>query len=200
MSQRKTCQQFHFIANVTYLLFAVSAQPSGKQIVLAEFGSFQLELVRLSQITGDPSYAEHALRIIEKIAEVTPRLPGLYPMLWDLDTFRPEHGKCCDHFKEERAWTVKRRTKLFYGIEYITISGGTDSYYEYLLKTHMLMGGQEELQLDMWTTAVNSMKKHLRSQTSGGKVYLGEYNGNIKLLQSGELVRRTKVLPMTSHT
>lgn len=80
-------------------------------------------------------------------------------------------------------------------IEYVTISGGTDSYYEYLLKTHMLMGGQEQLQLDMWTTAVNSMQKHLRSKTSGGKVYLGEYNGNIKLLQSGELVRRTKAPP-----
>ncbi|KAI8336789.1 glycoside hydrolase [Chlamydoabsidia padenii] len=140
-----------------------SAEPSGKQIVLAEFGSLQLELVRLSQITGDQSYAEHALRIIEKIAEVTPRLPGLYPMLWDLDTFRPEH-------------------------EYITIAGGTDSYYEYLLKTHMLMGGQEQLQLDMWATAVDSMKRHLRSQTANGNVYLGEFNGNIKLLQSGELI------------
>lgn len=71
---------------------------------MAEFGSFQLEMVRLSQITGDQSYAEHALRIIEKIAEVTPRLPGLYPMLWDLDTFRPQHGNIeYDHAKGAQA-------------------------------------------------------------------------------------------------
>ncbi|CAO3597926.1 unnamed protein product [Absidia cylindrospora] len=135
----------------------------GRQIVLAEFGSLQLELVRLSQLTGNQFYAESALRIIEKIAEVTPKLPGLYPMVWTLDSFKPEH-------------------------DYISIAGGTDSYYEYLLKTHMLMGGKEELQLDMWDAAVDSMQKNLRSRTASGKVYLAEFNNNMKLLETGELI------------
>jgi mannosyl-oligosaccharide alpha-1,2-mannosidase len=71
---------------------------------------------------------------------------------------------------------------------YITISGGSDSYYEYLLKTNILMEGKEDLQLDMWLTAVDSMQRYLRSETHSGKVYLGEFEGNYKLLQSGELV------------
>lgn len=50
------------------------------------------------------------------------------------------------------------------------------------------MEGNEELQIDMWRTSVDSMQQYLRSETSNGKVYLAEYNDNYKLLQSGELV------------
>lgn len=70
----------------------------------------------------------------------------------------------------------------------MTISGGGDSYYEYLLKTHMLMEGKEELQLDMWKVAAQSMQQYLRSETTKGMVFLGEINEQYKLLQTGELV------------
>ena len=56
------------------------------------------------------------------------------------------------------------------------------------------MSGQEELQLDMWRTAVDSMKRYLRSETHGGKVYLAEFQQHYKLLQTGELVRYDKAL------
>ncbi|CAO3700030.1 unnamed protein product [Rhizopus stolonifer] len=135
----------------------------GNVIFLAEFGSLQLELVRLSQLTGDDKYQKAGNNILEKISKVPSQLPGLYPMLWDLDTFTAEGS-------------------------YITISGGSDSYYEYLLKTHILMEGQETLQLDMWNTAVDSMQKHLRSETLNGRVYLAEIEQEFKLMQSGELV------------
>ncbi|KAI8352831.1 glycoside hydrolase [Choanephora cucurbitarum] len=133
------------------------------QIILAEFGSLQLELVRLSQVTGDDRYERAGNGIIEAMSKVPSRFPGLYPMIWDLNTFTPTDS-------------------------FITISGGADSYYEYLLKTHILMSGQEELQLDMWRTAVDSMKRYLRSETHGGKVYLAEFQQHYKLLQTGELV------------
>lgn len=74
---------------------------------------------------------------------------------------------------------------------YITISGGADSYYEYLLKTHILMEGKERLQLDMWNSAVGSMRRYLRSETHFGKVYLAEIEKNYKLMRSGELVRES---------
>lgn len=135
----------------------------GNQIVLAEFGSLQLELNRLTQLTGDDQYARAGNNILERLSEVPSRLPGLYPMLWDLKTFTPKNT-------------------------YITISGGADSFYEYLLKTNILLEGKEELQLDMWLTAVDSMQRYLRSETHGGKVYLGEFEEQYKLLQSGELV------------
>lgn len=79
---------------------------------------------------------------------------------------------------------------FFFFEAYITISGGSDSYYEYLLKTHILMEGKETLQLDMWSTAVESMYKYLRSETHYGQVFLAEIEQNYKLMQSGELVRK----------
>jgi mannosyl-oligosaccharide alpha-1,2-mannosidase len=51
------------------------------------------------------------------------------------------------------------------------------------------MEGNEELQIDMWRTSVNSMQQYLRSETQNGKVYLAEFEDNYKLMQSGELVR-----------
>jgi mannosyl-oligosaccharide alpha-1,2-mannosidase len=52
------------------------------------------------------------------------------------------------------------------------------------------MEGKETLQLDMWTTAVASMQKYLRSESLNGKVYLAELDDDFKLMQSGELVNK----------
>ncbi|KAG1177930.1 hypothetical protein G6F70_001057 [Rhizopus microsporus] len=139
------------------------APVDGNMITLAEFGSLQLELVRLSQLTGNEQYQITGNHVLEMISQVPSKVPGLYPMIWDLDSFTPRSS-------------------------YITISGGSDSYYEYLLKTHILMEGKETLQLDMWSTAVESMYKYLRSETHYGQVFLAEIEQNYKLMQSGELV------------
>ncbi|RCH84871.1 hypothetical protein CU097_000328, partial [Rhizopus azygosporus] len=94
------------------------APVDGNMITLAEFGSLQLELVRLSQLTGNEQYQITGNHVLEMISQVPSKVPGLYPMIWDLDSFTP---RSC-----------------------------SDSYYEYLLKTHILMEGKETLQLDMW--------------------------------------------------
>ncbi|KAI7853781.1 glycoside hydrolase [Circinella umbellata] len=134
-----------------------------KNLILAEFGSLQLELVRLSQLTGEERYAELANNVIYAIDKVDTPYPGVYPITWNLDSFSPSSS-------------------------YITISGGGDSYYEYLLKTYLLTDGQEKQQLDMWKKSVASMEKYLRSDTSGGMVFLAEIQENYKLLRTGELV------------
>ncbi|KAI9361502.1 glycoside hydrolase [Pilaira anomala] len=122
----------------------VTTQPVKlNQIVLAEFGSLQLELVRLTQLTGDDQYEIAGNNIIDQISEIPTTIPGLYPMTWNLSTFTP-----------------------------------TDTY-------HTISG---ELQLDMWSTAVESMRRYLRSETHSGKVYLSEFEGQYQILQSGELV------------
>lgn len=77
-------------------------------------------------------------------------------------------------------------------LAYITISGGGDSFYEYLLKTHILMDGDEELQLDMWQTAVESMYNYLRSVANDGSVYLSQDVYGYRILKTGELVKSTK--------
>ncbi|KAF7726413.1 maturation of Asn-linked oligosaccharides protein [Apophysomyces ossiformis] len=149
------------------------------RIILAEFGSLQLELVRLSQLTGEKGYEKIANWVIAKMAEIPTELPGLYSMIWDLDPFRPAVDKSPPTHSFSPPFTTAPR--------YITISGGADSYYEYLLKTHILMNGKEKLQLNMWVTAVNSMYNYLRSETLQGLVFLGEYHDNYKLLQTAEL-------------
>lgn len=160
----------------------------GNMITLAEFGSLQLELVRLSQLTDNDKYQLAGNFILEKISKVPSHLPGLYPMIWELDTFIPKDSKCFVFIK--KIIFTYTNTCLYLIVAFITISGGSDSYYEYLLKTHILMEGKETLQLDMWTTAVASMQKYLRSESLNGKVYLAELDDDFKLMQSGELVNK----------
>ncbi|KAI8882041.1 glycoside hydrolase family 47 protein [Backusella circina FSU 941] len=134
---------------------ARSSKPiMSNQLTLAEFGSLQLELTRLSQVTGDSSYEKIGNKVIEKISQVPSLIPGLYPTEWDLEHFLPRMA---------------------------------DSFYEYLLKTPILMNGND-LQLDMWKTSIESMRKYLSSETESGKIFLAEFNRNYKLLQSGELI------------
>ncbi|KAI9255854.1 glycoside hydrolase [Helicostylum pulchrum] len=131
-------------------------------IILSEF-ALQLELVRFSQLTGDASFERLGNSIIEKISKTDTPIPGLYSIFWDSETFKPKDT-------------------------YITISGGGDSFYEYLLKTHLLMDGNEELQLDMWQTAVESMYNYLRSVANDGSVYLSQDVYGYRILKTGELV------------
>lgn len=62
-------------------------------LILAEFGSLQLELVRLSQLTGDSKYASIANDVIHRMKDVPSQYPGLYPIAWSLNNFRPSSGK-----------------------------------------------------------------------------------------------------------
>lgn len=50
------------------------------------------------------------------------------------------------------------------------------------------MNGEENLQLNMWETSVESMIKYLRSVSKDGSVYLSEEHGGVKHFRSGELV------------
>ena len=63
------------------------------EIVLAEFGSLQLELVRLTQLTGDDRYETAGNYILKKMSEVPSRIPGLYPMIWNHGSFTPKNSK-----------------------------------------------------------------------------------------------------------
>ncbi|ORZ02201.1 glycoside hydrolase [Syncephalastrum racemosum] len=75
-------------------------KPTSEQgLILAEFGSLQLELVRLSQVTGDDQYAKLANSVIEKIANVKASYPGLYPITWDLKSFTPSSELQLDMWK-----------------------------------------------------------------------------------------------------
>ena len=84
-----------FFTNNLFLNFYIySGKPTNdKNLILAEFGSLQLELVRLSQITGEERYAELANNVIYAIDKVDTPYPGVYPITWNLDTFSPSSCK-----------------------------------------------------------------------------------------------------------
>ncbi|KAI9277179.1 glycoside hydrolase [Phascolomyces articulosus] len=67
-----------------------------KSLILAEFGSLQLEMVRLSQLTGDERYAQIANNVIYAIDNVDTPFPGVYPIIWDLDSFTPSS---CNYYE-----------------------------------------------------------------------------------------------------
>ncbi|CAG7734641.1 unnamed protein product [Allacma fusca] len=80
-----------------------------KIVSLAALGTFHLEFVYLSEITGDPVFAKKVSKIRENMKRVKkPR--GLYPKKVSIKT---------GQFKSES----------------VTIGSGSDSFYEYLLKS-----------------------------------------------------------------
>ena len=80
---------------ITYFWISIySGKPTDdKNLILAEFGSLQLEMVRLSQLTGEKRYAELANNVIYAIDKVATPFPGVYPIMWDLDSFSPSSCK-----------------------------------------------------------------------------------------------------------
>lgn len=62
----------------------------GNDLDLAEFGSLQMELTRLSQVTGDSKYKDIANAVVTKVQNTKTYPPGLYPNQWTKDPFEPD--------------------------------------------------------------------------------------------------------------
>ncbi|KAI8388763.1 glycoside hydrolase [Radiomyces spectabilis] len=111
-------------------------------INLAEFGTYNLEFTRLSQITGNATYAKYANDLVDRAISEPTVLPGLFPTSWTTDTFKPINSS------------------------YITIAGGGDSFYEYLIKNYILLGGSDPKLLSTWKQSVESIEKYLLTSTA----------------------------------
>ncbi|KAI5475259.1 class I alpha-mannosidase, glycoside hydrolase family 47 protein, partial [Pseudohyphozyma bogoriensis] len=117
---------------------------------LAEVGSLELEFARLSMVTGDEKYFRAAQRGIDTLDKRFPtqnvgqkgRLGTLLPMFFDA-----------------------QNNMLLMGS--YTLGGGADSYYEYLIKMHQLVGGTLPRYADMYVDAVDSAKSHLLKPLTG---------------------------------
>ena len=115
-------------------------QTAGTETLIAEIGSLTLEFTRLSQLTGNLKYYDAVKRILDEFekCQSDTSLPGLWPTLMDAKTIA---------FQENS----------------YTLGSMADSWYEYLPKQHMLIGGRDdEDQLkNMYdfamTTAINNI-------------------------------------------
>ncbi|KAI8378102.1 glycoside hydrolase [Choanephora cucurbitarum] len=111
-------------------------------INLAEFGSYLMEFTRLSQVSGDPKYKQLVDDLADAIFEQPSAIPGLYPMDWTVSPFRANEKS------------------------YISIGGGADSYYEYLIKNYLLDNKKKPELLKMWQTSVESMDDYMLTPTA----------------------------------
>ncbi|KAI0277917.1 seven-hairpin glycosidase [Russula aff. rugulosa BPL654] len=119
---------------------------------IAEAGTLTLEWSRLSEYTGNDTYRELAVNSVLKIVNNAMPLPGLPGQ--DVD---PNDGLPVS--------------------AYVTWGGGSDSYFEYLIKYARLSNTDDNTFADSWLTAVDSsIKTLMKTSTIGNHVYLADYD------------------------
>ncbi|SJL03895.1 related to Mannosyl-oligosaccharide alpha-1,2-mannosidase precursor [Armillaria ostoyae] len=129
-----------------------SNQPDIATSNIAEAGTLIIEWAALSKYTGNDTYRELADKAMRHIANLGAPLPGLAAQGID-----PSSGE-------------------FVG-GYVTWGGGSDSYFEYLLKYPRLANLNDTLYVDTWLTAVDSSIKYLlRRSTVGQHLYTCDYD------------------------
>ena len=109
----------------------------------AEIGSLLIEFGTLSKLTGKPIYYEKAKRALVEVYNRRSAI-GLVGSSINVET-----GKWIDTTSH--------------------ISGGIDSYYEYLLKCSILFGDKDCER--MWQTSIAALNKYVADQTPNGLWY-----------------------------
>ncbi|KAJ7243612.1 glycoside hydrolase family 47 protein [Mycena haematopus] len=121
---------------------------------IAEAGTLSLEWFTLSKYTENATYANLSTKSVKHIANLESPLPGLAALGID-----PGSGN-------------------FIG-SYVTWGGGSDSYFEYLLKYARLTNTDEPIYIDTWKTAVDSsIRTLLKKSTVGNHSYLADFDGS----------------------
>ncbi|KAF7343284.1 alpha-1,2-Mannosidase [Mycena venus] len=121
-------------------LFALSCRYPDQilQSNIAEAGTLSLEWLTLSKYTNNATYANLTARSVKHIANLAAPLPGLAAQGID-----PTSGN-------------------FVG-GYVTWGGGSDSYFEYLLKYARLTNNADPIYIDTWKAGSAATSHSLRS-------------------------------------
>ncbi|KAJ7652125.1 glycoside hydrolase family 47 protein [Mycena polygramma] len=119
---------------------------------IAQAGTLSLEWTALSKHTGNATYGDLSTNSVIAVAQLATPLPGLAPQVID-----PSTGQFAD--------------------AYITWGGGSDSYFEYLLKYARYTNTDNTIFIDTWKTAVDSsIRTLLKTSTVGGHAYLADFD------------------------
>ncbi|KAJ5294260.1 hypothetical protein PENANT_c028G09242 [Penicillium antarcticum] len=112
-------------------------QLAEESVLAAELGSFTLEFIRLSQITGDPKYFDAAQRVMETFnrQQDSTKLPGLWPV------------------------SVNPRAELFDG-DTFTLGAEANSLYKSLPRAYALLGGNVPMYRKMYEKATLTAAGH----------------------------------------
>ncbi|KAI0250639.1 glycoside hydrolase family 47 protein [Lactifluus subvellereus] len=128
---------------------------------IAVGGTLTLEWSRLSEHTGNDTYRKLAEGAALKIARNPMPLPGLPGQGIDPTTGLPTD-------------------------QYVTWGGGSDSYFEYLIKYARLSNTDDNTFADSWLTAVDSsIKTLMKNSTVGNYVYLADLDSQGRIRHVG---------------
>ncbi|KAF7763520.1 CAZyme family GH47 [Agaricus bisporus var. burnettii] len=133
--------------------------PAVENTNIAEAGTLLLEWSTLSKYTGNDTYHQLAERSLRRIATNPAPLPGLAAQGLDPRSGSPVGG-------------------------YVSWGGGSDSYFEYLIKYARLNNTADSLFADTWKLAVDSSIRTLLKNTNTETVqtYLADYNSNKQIV------------------
>lgn len=136
---------------------------TGGSSVLADLGTEQVELIGLSQRTGNPTYMEKAENVIKKLKEVFPS-DGLLPMFISPDSGRPTTSK-------------------------VTFGAMGDSFFEYLLKVWILGNKTETVKhyREMWEQSMEGLLSLTKKSSPSNFLYIAERAGSSLIDKMDEL-------------
>ncbi|MCL5028197.1 MAG: glycoside hydrolase family 47 protein [Bacteroidetes bacterium] len=109
----------------------------------AEIGTMLIEFGTLSKLTGDTTYYNVAKRALLKLYSLRSKI-GLVGSAIDIRTGQWVNTDC-------------------------SVSGGIDSYFEYLIKCSLLFNDKDCT--EMWHSTINAINKYLYDSTSAGVWY-----------------------------
>ena len=114
-------------------------QKAPDNALVAEIGSISLELIRLSQLTGDNKYYDAIKRITDQLEtqQKHTQLPGLFPVV------------------------VNPRELDFKTGNLFTLGGMVDSLYEYLPKAHLLLNGAVDQYEKLYLNALRPIQENI---------------------------------------
>ncbi|KAG7276046.1 hypothetical protein CRUP_038502 [Coryphaenoides rupestris] len=129
--------------------------------ILAEFGTLHLEFIHLTELSGNPVYADKVMNI-RKVLNKIEKPQGLYP-----NFLSPVTGNWVQH--------------------HVSIGGLGDSFYEYLIKSYLLSDKTDEDAKKMYYNALEAIENNLVQKSQGGLTYMAEWRGGILDHKMGHL-------------
>ncbi|XP_040391012.1 mannosyl-oligosaccharide 1,2-alpha-mannosidase IC [Cygnus olor] len=129
--------------------------------ILAEFGTLHLEFLHLTELSGNPVFAEKVMNI-RKVLNRVEKPQGLYP-----NFLSPVTGNWVQH--------------------HVSVGGLGDSFYEYLIKSWLMSDKKDSEAKKMYDDALEAIEKHLVRRSAGGLTYIAEWRGGILDHKMGHL-------------
>ncbi|RIA99363.1 Glycoside Hydrolase Family 47 protein [Glomus cerebriforme] len=123
--------------------------------LLSQAGTLQLEYMKLAQLTGNSSFFYKVQNITDVLDKAEKKIPGLYPVY------------------------ISHETGNFPNYDFISFGGNADSFYEYLIKQYIYVGGAIDQYKRMYEESIDGMHNYLIKE--------GQIKGHPDLLFIGSL-------------